>query len=46
VRELYNVNSPGQDENLADEFDKHVKNVMLALSSKLEQKFPDNIMSA
>lgn len=36
VRELYNANNPGKDSQLADEFDKHVKSVMLTLSSKLE----------
>lgn len=45
MRELHGASNVGSDEALAEEFDSHVKNVMVDLSAKLEQKFPDNMVN-
>lgn len=45
IRELFRQNNPSIDQRLADEFDKHLKSVMLDLSGKLKQTLPDSIVN-
>jgi len=41
IRELFRQNNPSIDSRLADEFDRHLKNVMLDLSGKHLQTLSD-----
>ena len=43
IRELFRQNNPSIDSRLADEFDRHLKNVMLDLSGKHLQTLSDTV---